>query len=82
LDLRPEREKVVGGCRRLRNEELHNLYGSPNIISMIKSRKLRWVGQVARMGEVKKYTKFGLENPKVRDHLGKLGVNETIINVL
>jgi hypothetical protein len=37
--------------RKLHNEELHNLYSSPNIIRMIKSRKIRWAGHAARMGE-------------------------------
>jgi hypothetical protein len=42
---------VTGGCRKLHNEELHNLYYSPSIIRMIKSRRMRWAGHVARMGE-------------------------------
>jgi hypothetical protein len=48
---RPKREKVEGGWRRLHSEELHNLYDSPNIITVIKSRRMRWVGYVARMGQ-------------------------------
>jgi hypothetical protein len=39
----PKREEVAGGWGRLHNEELHNLYASPNIIPAIKSRKMRWV---------------------------------------
>jgi hypothetical protein len=46
----PEREKVAGGFKRLHNEELHNLYASPNIIQVIKSRKMKWAGHVAHMG--------------------------------
>jgi hypothetical protein len=46
----PKREEVVGGWRRLRNEELHNLYTSPIIIRVVKSSKMRWKGNVARMG--------------------------------
>jgi hypothetical protein len=42
---------VTGGWRKLHNEELHNLYSSPSIIRIIKSRKIRWAGHVARMGE-------------------------------
>jgi hypothetical protein len=38
-------------CRKLHNEELHNLYSSPSIFRMIKSRRMRWVGHVAGMGE-------------------------------
>jgi hypothetical protein len=47
----PKRDEVTGDWRKLHNEELHNLYSSPNIIRMIKSRKMRWAGHVARMGE-------------------------------
>jgi hypothetical protein len=42
---------AYGGRRKLRNEKLHNLYSSPNIIRMIKSRRMRWAGHVALMGE-------------------------------
>jgi hypothetical protein len=44
------RDGVTGGWRKLHNEELHNLYSSPSIIRIIKSRRMRWVGHVARMG--------------------------------
>jgi hypothetical protein len=47
----PKRDEVIGSCRKLHNEELHNLYSSPSIIRMIKSRRMRWAGHVARMGE-------------------------------
>jgi hypothetical protein len=47
----PKRDEVRGGWRKLHNEELHNLYSWPNIIRMIKLRKVRWTGQVARMGQ-------------------------------
>jgi hypothetical protein len=46
----PKREEVSGCWRRLHNEELHNLYASPNVIRVIKSRRVRWAGYVARMG--------------------------------
>jgi hypothetical protein len=46
-----KRVEVVGGWRKLHNEELHNLYCSPSIIRMIKSRWKRWAGHIARMGE-------------------------------
>jgi hypothetical protein len=42
---------VKGEWRKLHNEELHNLYSSPNIITMIKSKRMRWAGHVVRMGE-------------------------------
>jgi hypothetical protein len=44
------RDKVMGGWRKLHNEELHNLYPSPSIIRMIKSRRMRWAENVARIG--------------------------------
>jgi hypothetical protein len=46
-----KRDEVKGEWRRLHNKELHALYSSPNIIRVIKSRRLRWAGHVARMGE-------------------------------
>jgi hypothetical protein len=51
----PKREEVTGGWRKLHNEELHNLYSSPSIIRMIKSRRMRWAGHVARMGKRNAY---------------------------
>ena len=45
----PRRDEVTGEWRRLRNEELNNLYPSPNIVRVIKSRRMRWVGHVACM---------------------------------
>jgi hypothetical protein len=49
----PKSEEVVVGYRRLHNEELHNLYASPNIIRAIKSRSVRWVGYVACTEEMR-----------------------------
>jgi hypothetical protein len=49
----PKREEVMGDWRRLHNEELHKFYPSPNIIRMINSRRMRWAGHVARMGEMR-----------------------------
>jgi hypothetical protein len=49
----PKREEVVGGWRRLHNEELHNLYTSPDIIRVIKSKMIRWEGHVACRGEIR-----------------------------
>jgi hypothetical protein len=48
---RPKRDGVTGGWRKLYNEELHNLYSSLSIIRIIKSRRMRWAGHVARMRE-------------------------------
>jgi hypothetical protein len=47
----PKRDEVMGEWRKLHNGELHNLYSSPDIIRQIKSRRMRWAGHVARMGE-------------------------------
>jgi hypothetical protein len=46
-----KRDEVTSGWRKLHNEEPHSLYSSPNKIRMIKSRRMRWAGYVARMGE-------------------------------
>jgi hypothetical protein len=46
-----KRDGVTGGRRKLHNEELHNLYSSPNRVRIIKSRRMRWAGHVTRMGE-------------------------------
>jgi hypothetical protein len=45
----PKRDEVTGGWRKLRNDELHNLYSSPSVIRMIKSRRMRWAGHAVRM---------------------------------
>jgi hypothetical protein len=47
----PKRDEVTGSWRKLHNEELHNLYSSPSIIRIIKSRRMRLAGHVARMGK-------------------------------
>jgi hypothetical protein len=51
----PKRDEMTGGWRKFHNEELHNFYVSPNIVRMIKSRKMRWTGHVARMGKRNAY---------------------------
>jgi hypothetical protein len=53
--LGPKGDEVTEGCRKLHNEGLHNLYSSPSIIRMIKSRRMRWTGHIVRMGENNAY---------------------------
>jgi hypothetical protein len=55
----PKRDEVTGEWRKLYSGELHNLYSSPDIIRQIKSRRMRWAGHVARMGEGRKVRSFG-----------------------
>jgi hypothetical protein len=54
---RPKRDEVTGDWRKLNNKELHYFYSSPDIISQIKSRRMRWAGHVACMGEERKLYK-------------------------
>jgi hypothetical protein len=49
----PKRDEMTGRWRKLHNEELRGLYSSPSIVRVIKARKMRWAGHVARMGEVR-----------------------------
>jgi hypothetical protein len=60
----PERDEVTGEWRKLHNWELLNLYSSPDIIRQIKSRRMRWVGHVARMGEGRKVYRVLVGKPK------------------
>jgi hypothetical protein len=63
-----KRGEVTGGWRKLHNEELHSLYSSPSIIRMMKSRRMRWAGHVARILLRRMYIGYWWENQKVRDH--------------
>jgi hypothetical protein len=64
----PKRDEVTGGWRKLHNEELHNLYSSQSIIRMIKSRKMRWAGHVARMERRRMHVGYWWENQKEGFH--------------
>jgi hypothetical protein len=57
-----------GSWRKLHNDELHDLCSSPNIVRVIKSRRMRWAGHVARMGRGEVFTGFSLGGPKLRYH--------------
>ena len=54
----PKRDEVTGGWRKLHNEELMDLYSLPNIVRVVKSRRMRWAGHVARMGRGEECTGF------------------------
>jgi hypothetical protein len=69
----PKRDEVTGGWRKLHNEELHGLYSSSSIIRVIKSRRMRWAGHVAHMGEVRGAYKILVGRPEGRRPLGRLG---------
>jgi hypothetical protein len=60
-----------GRWRRLHNEELNDLYFSPNIVRVIKSRRMRWAGHVARMGEEKGANRVLVEKPDGRRPMGR-----------
>jgi hypothetical protein len=64
---RPKRGEVTGEWRKLHNEELHDLYSSPSIIRMIKSRRMRWAGHVARMGKRGTHIDYWWESQRERD---------------
>jgi hypothetical protein len=65
----PKRDEVTGEWRKLHNEELHNL--SPDIIRQVKSKQMRWVGHVARMGEERKVYKVLVGKPEGKRPLGR-----------
>jgi hypothetical protein len=67
----PKRDEVTGEWKKLHNEELHNLYSSPNIIRQIKSMRMRWAVHVARMGEERKVYKFLLGKSEGKRPLGR-----------
>jgi hypothetical protein len=60
----PKKDEVTGEWRKLHSGELHNLYSSPDIIRQTKSRRMRWAGYVARMGEGRKVYRVLMGNPK------------------
>jgi hypothetical protein len=65
---RPKGDEVTGGWRKLHNEELHNLYSSPSIIIMIKSRKTKWARHIARKGRIGVLIGYWWERQKEIDH--------------
>ena len=67
----PRRDEVTGEWRRLYNEELNDLYSSPNIVRVIKSRGMRWAGHVTRMGEERGVYRFLVGKPEGKRPLGR-----------
>jgi hypothetical protein len=75
----PEREDVTGGWRKLHHEGLHKLYSSHNVIGVIRSSRMRWVGHVAYMGDMRNTYKILVRKLKGKDHLGGRGISGRII---
>jgi hypothetical protein len=65
------KRKEDGSWRKLLNDELHNLYSSPNIVRVIKSRRMRWAGHVARMGEGRGVYRVLVGKPESKRPLGR-----------
>ena len=71
----PKRDEVRGEWRKLHNEELSDLYYLPNIVRVINSRRKRWAGHVARMGEGRVVHRVLVGNLRERDHWGDQDVD-------
>jgi hypothetical protein len=67
----PKRDEVMGEWMKLHNEELLNLYSSSDIIRQVKSRRMRWAGYVARMGQERKVYKVLVGKPEGKRPLGR-----------
>jgi len=67
----PKRDEVTGEWRRLHNEELNDFYCSPDIVRVIKSRRMRWTGHVARIGEERGVYRVLVGKPEGRRQLGR-----------
>jgi hypothetical protein len=67
----PKRDEVTGEWRKLHNEELSNLYSLPNIVRVVKARRVRLAGHVARMGEGRSVHRVLVGKPEVKRSLGR-----------
>ena len=67
----PKRDEVTGEWRKLHNEELNDLYSLPNIVRVVKSRRMRWAGHVARMGEDRGMHRLLVGKPEGKRPLGR-----------
>jgi hypothetical protein len=75
----PKRNEVTGKRRKLHNDELNDLYTSPNIVRVIQSRKTKWAEHIARMGRAELFTGFWWGNLRKRGYLEDTGVDGRII---
>jgi hypothetical protein len=75
----PKRDEVIEDWRKLHDEELQNLYSLPNIIRMMKSRRMIWVGHVARMGEKRRVYRVFVGRPEEEMSLEDLDVGVRIL---
>jgi hypothetical protein len=75
----PKTEEVTGGWRRQHNEELHGLYTSQNIIRVIKSRRMRCVGHVVHMGEIRYAYNISVRRNEGKRPCGRLGIDWRIL---
>jgi len=67
----PKKDEVTGKWRKLHNEELSDLYSLPNIVRVVKSRRMRWAGHVARMGEGRRVYRVLVGKPEGKRPLGR-----------
>jgi hypothetical protein len=67
----PKRDEVTGEWRMLHNEELNDLYSLPNIVRVVKSRRMRWAGNMARMGEERVMYRVLVGKPEGKRLLGR-----------
>ena len=75
----PTRDELTREWRKLHNEEINDLYSFPNIVRVIKSRRMRWAGRVARMGERSGVYRVLVGKPEGRDHLEDPGIDGRVI---
>jgi hypothetical protein len=74
-----KKDEMMGGWRKLNNEEIHNLYSSPSIIRTIKSRRMRWTGHASRMRRRGTHIGYSWESQKDRDDYEDQDVDERMM---
>jgi hypothetical protein len=75
----PARDEVIGDWRKRHNEERNDMYSTPNIVRVIKLKRMRWAGHVARMGEGRGVYKVLVWKPEGKNRWGDPGVDGRII---